>query len=423
MMNVLGFLKNILHRGLGSLSGRVARLFYRPRKPAFPLADRLLADAFRLGQIPSPTAHEKDRAVFVAARLRSLELPYTVDEAGNLLVQLQSLREEPEDISPSPLLVFTRLVSERWNSLESLGKLDLQYARGAGLADALGPAALLSLAEAHASGRLSLNRDLFLFFSAIHFDDPYGDAFRLFTSDPRRRPSAAIGVQGFMLGFLTSHTLGSYRVEITLAEEGRGGKDSNAAVNALTGTAGKLGETAGSFGDALSMYIRRIEALSAFSRTPSEGVLELDLESADKALLEDALEKIRKTVEGAGEPDTGDSRVKGLFRVVSFIPPGDPSVSEGLNTLLLDVMKELRIKPEEEAKPDPSSFLSALGIPALSVGIASGREGLSYDTVEVASIEKGRQLLERLVTLLGTDPPGRAVPGKRAALLRRKFRG
>jgi acetylornithine deacetylase/succinyl-diaminopimelate desuccinylase-like protein len=395
MMNVVGFFKNAVQMGLTILSGKVSFLLRKPKKPVFPLADRLLADAFRLGQIPSPTEQEKERAFFVAERLQSLNLPYTVDNAGNILVHLHSIKEELADISSEPLLVFTRMVSERWNSLDSLGKLELQYARGAGLADALGPAALLSLAEAYALGRLSPGRDIQLFFSAIHFDDPYSDAFSLFTSNHYYRPAAAIGVRGFMLGFLTSHTLGSYRVELTLTEED-GNKKSNAVVNALTDAARHFQKTADSMGENLHIYFKRIEALSSFSRTPSEGVLELDLESADGELLEDALESIKAVAES-----TAYEAVKSSFRVVSSIPPGDPSVSEELTATLLEIMKELKINAEEEAKPDPSSFLSALGIPALSVGVASGREGLNRDTVEIASIEKGRQLLERLVMLLG----------------------
>jgi hypothetical protein len=125
-------------------------------------------------------------------------------------------------------------------------------------------------------------------------------------------------------------------------------------------------------------------------------VLELDLEAADGELLDGALESIKAVAES-----TAYEAVKSSFRVISSIPPGDPSVSEDLTRTLLEIMKELKINAEEEAKPDPSSFLSALGIPALSVGIASGREGLNRDTVEIASVEKGRQLLERLVMLLG----------------------
>ncbi|MCL1813903.1 MAG: hypothetical protein FWG29_10355 [Treponema sp.] len=393
-MDVFGFVKNALQTGLNSLSGRVGQLLAKPKKPAFPLADRLLADAFRLEQIPSPTEQEKERASFVVERLSALNVPYVVDEDGNILASLHSLNET--EISREPLLVFTRLVSERWNSLESLGKLELQYARGAGLADALGPAALLSVAETYAEGRLAPERDICLFFSAHHFDDPVADAFRIVTSGTRFRPVAAIGVRGFMLGFLTSHTLGSYRALLTVAEEEGQKAGANAVVNALVDITRHFQKAAEAFGSGLNLYFKRVEAQSSYHLTPAEGELELELESADGEILETALENIKAVAE-----TTAYAAVKGSFKVIASIPPGDPELSKDLADKVLKEMKELKIDVAEEAKPDPASFLSAVGIPAVSVGIASGREGLSVDTVELASVEKGRLLLERIILQAG----------------------
>ncbi|MDR0476047.1 MAG: hypothetical protein LBH43_20570, partial [Treponema sp.] len=92
-MDILEFLKITVRTGLNSLSGKLGQLLAAPKKPAFPLADRLLADAFRLEQIPSPTEQEKERASFIAERLSALNVPYVVDEAGNILASLHSLNE------------------------------------------------------------------------------------------------------------------------------------------------------------------------------------------------------------------------------------------------------------------------------------------------------------------------------------------
>ena len=400
-MDVLGFLKNTVKSGFSTLIGRVDQFLAKPKKPAFPLADRLLADAFRLEQIPSPTEQEKERASFVAERLSALDVPFIVDDGGNVLASLHSLSET--EISREPLLVFTRLVSERWNSLESLGKLELLSAQGAGLADALGPAALLSIAEAWVGGRLAPERDICLFFSAHHFDDPVADAFRLFSTDVRFRPAAAIGVTGFMLGFLTTHTLGSYRALLTVTEEEGQRADENAVVNALVDMTRHFQKAAEAIGGGLNLYFKRIEAHSNYSITPVEGELELELESADGETLETALENIKAVAD-----TTAYAAVKGSFRLIASIPPGDPALSKELAGVVLNEMKELKIDAVEEAKPDPASFLSAVGIPAVSVGIASGREGLTVDTVEIASVEKGRLLLERIIMQAGKS---KAVQG------------
>ena len=393
-MGVLGFLKNSIQSGINTLFGRVNQFLARSRKPAFPLADRLLADAFRLGQIPSPTEHENERASFIAERLSILNIPYVVDEDGNILGSLHSLNET--DISREPLLVFTRLVSERWNSLESLGKLELHYAQGAGFADALGPAALLSVAEAYAEGRLASERDICLFFSVQHLDDPVMDTFRIVTSPSSFNPSRAIGVRGFMLGEITRHTLGSYRAMMTLSEEEGQKADDNAVVSALCLLPRNFQKAVEAFGPEISLYFKRVEAQSSYSHTPTEGILEIELESDKKEILETAMENIKAVAD-----TTANTLVKGSFRIIAFIPPGDPSLSEELAGIVIKEMKELKINVVEEAKPDPASFLSAAGIPALSIGIASGREGLSVDTVEIASIEKGRLLLERSIIQAG----------------------
>ncbi|MDR2768226.1 MAG: hypothetical protein LBB82_07870 [Treponema sp.] len=385
----------MIQRLLDALSGGISKLLRRPH--VFPLSDRLLADALRLCAIPSPTEREMERAMFIAERLGALSLPYTIDEEGNILTRTGAVLGE--DIGAEPLLIFTRLGSERWNPLESLGRLDLEYARGAGLADVLGPAALLSVVEAYAEGRLAAGRDIIFFFSALSFDDPESDAFKT-VSEGKLRPAAAIGVQGFSLGALTSHSLGSCRTEIIVSEDSRP-ENENALVNTLLQLASQVQVAAAAC--AVPVYINRIEALGSRGHTPREGALDLELEASDKNMLDAAIERIRAITESF---ETGSRRnesggISAAFSILSSIPPGDPEPSAGLVQTLKALMKELKIKAAENARPDPSSFLSTLGIPAISVGIASGREALNYDKVEIASIEKGRMLLERLISLLG----------------------
>ncbi|MDR2181140.1 MAG: hypothetical protein LBN92_00510 [Treponema sp.] len=388
--------RGILQRLLAALSGGISKLLGRPH--VFPLSDRLLADALRLCAIPSPTEHETERAMFIAERLGALSLPYTIDDEGNILTRAGAVLEE--DIGAEPLLVFTRLGSERWNPLESLAHLDMEYARGAGLADVLGPAALLSVAEAYAEGRLVTGRDIMLFFSALSFDDPESDAFKT-VSAGKLRPAAAIGVQGFSLGALTSHSLGSCRAEIMVSEDSRP-ESENVLVNTLLQLASQVQVAAAAC--AVPVYLNRIEAIGSRGHTPHEGALDVELETSDKNMLDAAIGRIKAITESFETParrNEGSGGISAAFRILSSIPPGDPEPSAGLVQTLKVLMKELKIKAAENARPDPSSFLSTLGIPAISVGIASGREALNYDKVEIASIEKGRMLLERLISLLG----------------------
>jgi hypothetical protein len=391
-------------------------LFHRPKKPAAPLADRLLADALLLGEIPSPTEREEERAVFVAERLNSLSIPHTIDDEGNISVRLHGRGGR----SAEPLLLFTGLSSERWNSFDSLGHLDTRYARGAGLADALGPAALLSVAESHNAGRSFWERDIILLFSVFGFDDPSKDAFLPF-AEARRRPFAALGIRGFSLGSIFTPAQGSYRVEIKLyreteeeqkkaeerkkhakAPETEGkpvtqGKPVNVAgdlTRTLVNMASGYLEKSGEAGD-LSINIRRIEARTVYDRVPLEGVLELDLASSSKEELDGALERIKADTEKYNVEGLGSS-----LQVLSSIPPADPACCGKLAGILGKAVKSLKLKPAEHSGADPSSFLVIMGIPALSIGLAGGRAGVDHDTVEIATVETGRLLLERCIELV-----------------------
>jgi hypothetical protein len=419
-MNFLETVKNTFLRGVNSFSGKMQFFFHRPKKPAAPLADRLLADALLLGEIPSPTEREEERAVFVVERLNSLSIPHIVDGEGNILARLHGKGGR----SAEPLLLFTGLGSERWNSFESLGRLDTQYARGAGLADALGPAALLSVAESHSSGRSFRERDIILLFSVFGFDDPSKDAFLPF-AEARYRPFAALGIRGFPLGAIFTPAQGSCRVEIKLCREsqfqntagfGTGfpadqpkspaydpkapGKNTDNTAN-LTGTLVNMAsgylEKSGEGGGAedLSINIRRIEARTVYDRVPLEGVLELDLESSSREKLDGALEKIKADTEKYNSDGLVSS-----FRVFSSIPPADPARCERLAEILRKAVKSLKIKPVEHSGADSSSFLANMGIPALSIGLAGGRAGVDRDTIEVATVETGRLLLERCIELI-----------------------
>jgi hypothetical protein len=407
---IVGFLtyfQNSIIRGINLLSGKASSVFYHNRKSGSLLADRILADALRLAEVPSPTHREEQRAAFVLERLNALGLVSQVDDEGNILVRIHI----PSVIDEAPLFLFSDLGSSRWHPLESLSRLDALHARGAGLADILGTAALLSVAEAFSSGRLTSSRDILLLFAARSFDDPESKVFLHITENPLLRPFAAIGIQGFMLGTVITHTQGTYRISIAVSldrkekeagkeGDGEGPESPKAAaesaamvVDALISAARRLSDITWDSKGSTHLHIRRIEAGTGFGRVPTEGVLELELESSDGTLLDMAMDTVKATAESAAQ----GPEVKTEVTITSFIPVGDPSINAELSKTIRGIMKDLHIKIKEENGSDPSAFLSHHGIPALSVGIAQGREGLTHDTIEIASIEKGRQLIEAII--------------------------
>jgi hypothetical protein len=412
-MNILfRFINKIISR-LNRLSGKAATALDRVRRSSSPLADRLLADALRLAEIPSPTYQEEQRAAFILERLANLGIPPQMDEHGNILVRILSA----EPVDDSALLLFSDMGSNHWHPLNSLTRLDPQYARGTGLAGVLGCATLLSVAEALKENRLQSGRDLTLLFAAGSLDDPGGNAFFSISDKPAHFPCAAIGIRGLTLGSVVTNTQGIYRIRVamgrernekeTVREEAEGPdmpmepERANRVVDTLISTARKLSGITWDSKGTTHFFIRRIEAGTGFGRAPQEGVLEIELESSDGVALEMAMNTVKATAENtakfSAENPKPDGAIKTEVNIASYIPVGEQNANQELLKTIREVMKDLHIRLREENGADPSAILSNRGIPSFSIGIAKGWEGLESDTIDIASIEKGRQLIEALI--------------------------
>ena len=413
---------------INTLSGKAVKVMNQGRTS--PLADRLLADALRLADIPSPTLKEEQRAAFILERLETLGISPQMDEHGNILARINA--RSPLD--NQALLLFSDMGSKHWHPLESLTRLDSRYARGAGLADILGCAALLSVAEAltenRKENRLPSDLDVVLLFAAGSLDDPEGRAFFSIFDNPSHFPCAAIGIRGLTLGSVVTNTQGIYRIRVSMGREqaelrpneregaAAAPKDdddspeapekpetANRVVDTLISTARKLSGISWDSTGTTHFYIRRIEAGTGFGRSPQEGILEIELESSDGAQLEMAMNTVRATATASAvnatkflEKDHPDQTIKAEVNITSFIPVGEQNNNPELFKTIRGIMKDLHIRLREENGADPSAILSNRGIPSFSIGIAQGLEGLNTDTIDIASIEKGRQLIEALIT-------------------------
>ncbi|MDR0602435.1 MAG: hypothetical protein LBG42_08640 [Treponema sp.] len=384
-------IKKLFSWAFNAFSGRVYRIVYRPHKSASPLADRILADALRLAELPSPSPGEEKRAAFVRERLAAAgSAPVTVEgEGGGLLVSLapSGARKRP------PILLYTSLRSYYWHPVESLGRLDRENAEGAGLSGGLGPAALLSLAERITGRQLCVNREVILFFSALSPADPENQ-YRTLLDRLGEKPAAAVGVRGFSLGRII-HPRAFCRQRIILPPPGKPGE--HTAADTIAGIGGYLLEKGRESG--VSFRIRRIEGGVPFGGGGGNGgaVLETETESSGGG----QVAQFADLVKSAAERMAGEAGTSALVSVLSFVSPGDPSVSERLFDILVPAMKRERVKFRQEEGMDTAGLFSAEGIPALSLGLALGKTEESRDIVSIASVEKGRRLLERFVVLLG----------------------
>jgi hypothetical protein len=384
------YIKKILLRGVNVLSGKAAKIFHHPHKSTTPLADRLLADALRITELPSPAPGEEPRAAFVMERLNHFNLVPVVTEPGSVMVRLHA----EQAVDETPTLLFTRLGSKRWHPTECLSRLDAENAVGAGLSDSMGAAALLSVAETYAAGDFKPGRDLLLLFTARSPEAPENDLSALL-NNPVNRPVMAIGVRGFSLGRII-HSTGSYCLRIILSS-GTDETSNRLATTLIDIARSLLGITWDGEGKT-QLFIRRIEASTVYGLTPCEGIIEIELESVEGSLLELA----KNVVNATAEKIAAAAQLKYESVLLSYIPPGAPEKSGGLFEKVRAIARDLRIKVSEENGADPAAFFTAEDIPAISVGIALGKEGALEDTIRIDSVEKGRRLLERLIIEAGT---------------------
>ena len=367
-------------------------------RPQSLQADRLLADAIRLAELPSPVPGEEPRAAFVLERLKNLNLLPEVSEVGDIKVRLQHSKAGYE----APILLFTDLGSSRWHPRNSLARLDAENASGAGLSDSLGCAALLSIAEQWQTGDFQSNtakRDVLFLFTAKSPDDP-NTGFEQILNNVHDRPFAAIGVRGLSLDRVI-HPTGSYRLKITISSGALNKKENeeinNKVAETLIDTARTLLGIAWDTDGKTKLFIRRLEAHTVYALTPQEGLVELEIESSEAALLELAMNAVKATAGKIGEAAGLNTETS----LLSYFPSGDPEHSNQLYNMLGKLLKEKHIKVHEETAADPASFFTGEGIPALSVGIALGREGTESDIITIDSIENGRLILERLIAETG----------------------
>jgi hypothetical protein len=379
---------------LDALSGKAAGALKARTKTASPFADRLLVDAIRLAELPSPAPGEEPRAAFVLERLKSFGLLPSVDETGSIEARLHSEQSTDE----APILLFTDLGSRRWHPAESLARINAESASGAGLSDSLGTAALLSIAESYAQDSFQCGRDLLLLFAAKSLDDPNFN-FDPILKSPRDRPFAAIGVRGLSLDRVI-HSVGSYRLKITVS--GDAPQYSNKVTEPLINTADTILSIAWDSEGKTKVFIRHIKAETVYGLTPDEGLLEIEIESTEAGLLDMAMNAIKATAEKI----SGAAGLKSETAPLSFLPTGKPEKSLELFETVRRLAREEHIKLREENGADPASFFSSADIPALSLGIALGREGSDRDVINIESIKKGRKILERFILETGASNGG-----------------
>jgi tripeptide aminopeptidase len=351
--------------------------------------DRLVSDTILFNEIPSPTEGERQRTDFILRRLSDLGITGTdVDQAGNVTVLLPA--SEPTEDS---ILFFANIENDAYSPQESLVKLTKERASGRGIAEnSLGVAALLVLAEYLLANEVRFGRNIILLFTILRSTGGAFAALEHFLERWTGNLAAAFYVSGTTLGALPADPVGTCRftVKVRTREKNQltvaGARN---AVSVLADIAFRLGSIRWDERSSTFVNVARVAAGTGYGHFAAEGIMELEIISRDTRLLEISRETVRATIRKVAD-ETGAAVQVGTH---SFIPVGDVEVSRPACEALRRVHGRLGIRSRRLSRPDISAVLSARGVPALSVGLTSGRKTFDEEYVDLPPLAAGFQQL------------------------------
>ncbi len=386
-------IRQLLSAAKGSWS-RGRRLFARAATVrARRFADRIVSDAILFNETACVPDREARRADFLASKLREFGYPDPrVDEQGGISVTVPG-----SGGAGAAVLVYAAAGFPADAGAECIVSLGADRAEGRGLAeDSVGVAALLVLAEHLAAAETPFERDLVLYFLPCEIGGNGGNPLEGFIRGSGGSIALAVHLRSISLGRIEERSMGACRLRVRV-RSGEGDSASPAggtsAITILAAVASRLGSIRWDSEGSTVLNIARLEAGAGFGWHASEGVLELEIMSAEAAALEVARKAVVATIQTAAAEPGASVEVA----TVSMYPPGRAELNAGLTAALRRVYERLRIRPIPVSIPDHSAVANALGIPAVSLGITSGSKTLTEEWVDIPPVETGfRQVLEFL---------------------------
>lgn len=365
----------------------------RARADIGTYVNRIISDAVLFNELPSPTEKEEVRCNFILRRLT--EFGYTevaVDEHGNVSVIVPASGESVQYV-----LVFADIRCEEYSPAESLARLEKERVVGRGIAEnSLGVSGLLVLAEYLIKNQIQLGLNLVLLFTSFDPGAQETQPLEHFLRGWAARLAFGVNVRGLGLGRVEERPMGTYKLVVTARTPERqvlGTEPGASAITVLANVAHRLGSIRWDSQNDTFLNVARIQAGVGFGWYAAEGVMELEIFSANR----DALEMTRKAVGATIANLAAEAGASAEITVKTFFPTGNAEMNTGLNRALQGIQARLKIKSLPVSLPDHSAVLNSLGLPAVSVGIATGRKSFREEYVDIRPIEAGfRQLFSFL---------------------------
>jgi hypothetical protein len=395
------------NRGIRGLFSSIGSLFRRrrtgsalaPRSETGPYVSRIVSDAILLNEIPSPTARESARTDFIMQKLGEFGYPgASLDELGNVVAVVPAREDTDENV-----LLFSDIRSEDFSPLESMALLERDRVRGRGIAEcSIAAATLLGLAEYLSRNQIQYDRTVLLLFTSFDPGEKDLQPLEAFLRGWKARVRFAAQLRGLELGWTEGRPLGTCKlsVSVRVQERARGDEQAASAIWVLASIASRLGSIRWDRQNETFLNIARLDAGTGFGWPATEGTLELEVFSPGAAELEMARKAIEATI-GSIASETGAAVDIGVKAV---LPPGDPQINAELGAIVRRVHERLHVRTKPVSLPGYASFLNSLGIPAVTLGVTTGKKGRTEEYVDIHPIETGfRQLLAFLDDCAGWE--------------------
>ena len=353
-------------------------------------ASRIVSDAVLLNDLPSPSEAEKIRMDFVVQRLGEFGISNIfTDELGNVIALFPAYGTRSDY-----LLVVAEVGDMNYSPLGNSVRLSLDKAIGQGLGErSFGPAALLGFAEFAQATGFHLDKNLMLLFTRSSSVDEREEAFRHFLEGWGDSISCGIFVRGTGLGAVETRHVGSYRLSVHVTTEERemlSAGDGSSAAGILGGIAAQIAGITWDEKQTAMVNIARMEAGLGHGHWAAQGEMEIELMAEDDRMLETVKSVVTGSIAKAAQ--SSGAKIESLVRFKRAV--GDPKLNAPLLGLVRGALSKIGIKAETGIVSEKVSVLNERGIPAVAVGLTTGRTRLEREEVDLAPIAGGfRQLL------------------------------
>lgn len=362
-----------------------------------PLREQLLSNLVLMAQMPAPTGQEEQRVEFLLERFALAGLPSAAsDEAGNAVGVLPGIDGKRD------IMISTNLDSELAASVSHDVTVLSDRITGAGVAESpVCAASLALLPDMLKILGIELRSNLILVGSAKSWDRGNNQGLNFFLDHVTKRPDYGIALEGVPLGKLNHFSIGTLRGDMycDVDTERQRLYDAESALVVLTSVVQRMLRIKLPRRPYSVVRLGKFQAGRNYDIEPDHAELGFEVVSYDERIIKEVQAEIKSiTAEMSARYDVNIDIDYFFERQAGGLEFNHPLVQAALST-----MDVLDIEPIQAHIASELSCFIARDIPALTLGMTSGRRRLRpSDYIDIDPWFKGlAQLIGVIVAIDG----------------------